>query len=83
MGRQRRRNIAEKVAAGGAAAVIGKGARRVDAQPVSARLAKRIDTLHGQAGQVLHYFTSEATKPGQWCGEHCRTAAHTRLAKPS
>jgi len=48
-----------------AAAVVDDGTRRVRAEPVAARFAQRINALHGQAGQVLHRFTSQAAKPSQ------------------
>jgi hypothetical protein len=54
------RNVAEHVAAAGAAAVIADGAGGVGAQPVTASVASRIDTLHGKAGQVLHAFFPQA-----------------------
>ena len=62
---KRRRHIAEKIPAARATAVVGDRARDVRAQPVAAKLAHWIDALHGQAGQVLHSFTSAASKLGQ------------------
>jgi hypothetical protein len=50
-----RRHGTEKVAAAGAAAVVADdGAGYVCAEPVTAGFAQRIDTLHGETGQVLH-----------------------------
>ena len=60
-----RRNVAKKISAAGAAAVVGYRASDVRPHPMAARFAQRIDALHGQAGQVLHRFTSQAAKPSQ------------------
>lgn len=62
---QRRRHVAEKIAAAGAAAIVGDGTGDIHAQPMASGFAHRIDALHGQAGQVLHSFTSVAAWPGQ------------------
>ena len=61
---ERRRHVAKKVPTGRATAVVSNGAGRVHAQAVAARFARRIDALHRQAGQVLHRFSSKATKLG-------------------
>jgi len=61
---ERRRHVAKKVPTGRATAVVSNGACRVHPQPVAARFARRIDALHRQAGQVLHRFSSKATKLG-------------------
>ncbi|HKW33017.1 MAG TPA: hypothetical protein VJN92_08425 [Candidatus Acidoferrum sp.] len=61
---ERRRNVLEKIAAARAAAIVGYRAGDIHPQPMAARLTQRVDALHGQAGQVLHSFTSEAAKPG-------------------
>lgn len=62
---KRRRHVAEKIPAARAAAVVGDRTSHVHAHPMAASFAHRIDALHGQAGQVLHSFTSAAAKPGQ------------------
>jgi hypothetical protein len=51
---ERRGNGTEVVAAAGAVAVVGSGYCDIGAHPLAAGLAKRIDALHGEAGQVLH-----------------------------
>ncbi len=51
---ERRGDIAKEVAAAGATAVVGDGAGGIGAEPVAARVAQRIDALHGEAGQILH-----------------------------
>jgi hypothetical protein len=59
---ERWRNVAEHVAAAGAAPVIADRASGVGAQPVTAGVAGRIDALNGEAGQVLHsIFPQEAS----------------------
>jgi hypothetical protein len=35
-------------------AVAAEGSSEIGAEPVTAGIAKRIDALHGEAGQVLH-----------------------------
>jgi hypothetical protein len=52
---QRRGNVTQKIAAAGAAAVNSKRSGGVGAEPVTAGFAKRIDTLHREAGQILHF----------------------------
>jgi len=59
---KRRRHVAEKVSAARAAAIAGDRARDIRAHPMPAGLTQGIDTLHGQAGQVLHSFTSADAK---------------------
>jgi hypothetical protein len=51
---QRRGNVAEEVAAAGAAAVIADGIGGVGAHPLSAGFALHVDALNGEAGQILH-----------------------------
>ena len=51
---ERRRDVAEKIAAAGAAAVVDDGTGGVGAKPVATGFAQRIDTLHGETGQILH-----------------------------
>jgi hypothetical protein len=53
-GAERRRDVAEEIAAAGAVAVVGSGNCDIGAHPLAARFAERIDALHGETGQVLH-----------------------------
>jgi hypothetical protein len=62
---ERWRDIAEEVAAAGAAAVVGDGAGGIGAEPVSTRVAQRINALHGEAGQILH-ADSLSGQPALW-----------------
>jgi hypothetical protein len=62
---ERRRNVAEEVAAARAVAVVGSGSRDIGAHPLTTSFAKRIDTLHGETGQVLHFSPSAAAKLGR------------------
>jgi len=59
---ERRGNVAEEVAAAGAMAVAAEGSGEIGAEPVTAGFAKRIDALHGEAGQVLHLFSLSGRK---------------------
>lgn len=72
---KRRRHVAEEIPTARAAAIIGEWAGDIHPQPMAAGLAQRIDALHGQAGQILHSFTSEAAKPDQSHGKHHQAAA--------
>ena len=54
---ERRRDVAEEIAAAGAMAVAAEGRGEIGAQPVTASIALRIDALHGEAGHVLHLFS--------------------------
>ena len=54
---ERRRNVAEKIAATGTAAVIGSGSGDIGPEPVTAGFALRIDALHRKAGQVFHFLS--------------------------
>ena len=54
---ERRRNVSEKIAATGTAAVIGSGSGDIGPEPVTAGFALRIDALHREAGQVLHFLS--------------------------
>jgi hypothetical protein len=54
---ERRRDIAQKIAAAGAATVIADGAGGIGAQPVTSGVALRIDTLHSETGQILHMLS--------------------------
>ncbi|OLB35909.1 MAG: hypothetical protein AUH11_13095 [Acidobacteria bacterium 13_2_20CM_57_17] len=57
-----RRNIAQEFAAAGAAAFASKRSRGISTKPVTAGFAQRIDTLHREAGQILHFLSPEAAK---------------------
>jgi len=59
---ERRGNVAEEVAAAGAMAVAAERSSEIGAEPVTAGFAERIDTLHGEAGQVLHLFSLSGRK---------------------
>jgi hypothetical protein len=48
------RNVAEEIAAAGATAVVAERGGLIGTHPLTAGFAKRIDALHGEAGQVLH-----------------------------
>ena len=54
---ERRRNVAEKVAAARAVAFGAKGGGAVSAEPVTAGCALRIDALHRKAGQIFHFLS--------------------------
>ena len=54
---QRRRHIAQRIAAAWAAPLHAKRSRGIRAQPLAARFTSRIDALHGKAGQKLHSFS--------------------------
>src|SRR2546427_5177430 len=56
---ERRRDIVQRSAAIAAAVRTAD----VDAQPMSAGLAFRIDALHGPSGQILHRFPPWAIRP--------------------
>jgi hypothetical protein len=59
---ERRGDIAEKIAAAGAAAIGAEGSGDIGAEPVTAGFAQRIDALHREAGQILHFFSFRAAK---------------------
>jgi hypothetical protein len=52
---ERRRDIAQEVAAAGAAPFNADRRRGIGAQPMAARFALGIDALNGEAGQILHW----------------------------
>lgn len=79
---QRRRHVAEKIPTARAAAIVGDRARDVHAQPMAAGFAQWINALHGQAGQILHSFTSQAAEPGQFLGRFALTAARRNRPSP-
>jgi len=72
---ERRRNVAKKIAAAGAAAVAAERDGDVSAQPVAARFAHRINALHGEAGQVLHFISLR----GRQAQAECPQATGGRL----
>jgi hypothetical protein len=43
-------------------AVASEGSGEIGAEPVTAGVALRIDTLHGEAGQVLHFVSLSGRK---------------------
>jgi hypothetical protein len=43
-------------------AVAAEGRGEIGAEPVTARVASRIDALHREAGQVLHLFSLNGRK---------------------
>jgi len=51
---ERRWNIAQRIAATGAASFVAKCPGGIGTQPVASRFALRIDALDGEAGQKLH-----------------------------
>jgi len=63
---ERRRNVAEEIAAAGAAAVIGNGSGDISAKPMPAGFTLRIDALHREAGQVLHFLSLRKTLMKGW-----------------
>jgi hypothetical protein len=78
---ERRRNVAEEVAATGAVAVVRSGSRDIGAHPLAAGFAERIDTLHGKTGHVLHFFSLTGRKAQV---NSCATTKRSRIkiAKP-
>ena len=59
---ERGRNVAEEITAAGAAAIGAERSGEIGAHPLTAGFARRIDTLHGEAGQELHFSPSVAAK---------------------
>jgi hypothetical protein len=59
---ERRGNVAEEIAAAGAVAIAAEWSGGIGAEPVAAGFALRIDTLHGETGQVLHCSPLVAAK---------------------
>ena len=57
-----RRNITQEFAAAGAAAFGSKSSSGISTKPVTAGLAQRIDTLHREAGQILHFLSPTGRK---------------------
>src|SRR5438552_4771559 len=72
-----RRNIAQEFAAAGAAAFASKRSSGISTKPVTAGFAQRIDTLHREAGQVLHFLSPEAASSVDQgatnCSQHLKT----------
>ena len=57
-----RRDITQEFAAAGAAAFASKRSGGIGAKPVTAGFAQRIDTLHREAGQILHFLSPRSRK---------------------
>jgi hypothetical protein len=53
-GAEGRGDVAEVVTTTGAVAVAAEGSGEIGAHPLAAGFAERINTLHGETGQVLH-----------------------------
>jgi hypothetical protein len=70
---ERRRNITERIATGGAAAFDAKGPSGVRPQPMASRFALRIDALHGEAGQKLHMSSPQRPAGSVAAGRVART----------
>jgi hypothetical protein len=68
---ERRGNVAEEIAAAGAVAVAAEWSGGIGAEPVAASFALRIDTLHGETGHVLHFFSPQRPQARSaeppWC----------------
>ena len=64
---ERRRHVAQGIAAARAAAFVAERAGGVGAQPLASRLALRINALHGEAGQKLHVVFPH--RPLRLCGD--------------
>jgi len=43
-------------------AVAAEGSGEIGAEPMTAGFAERIDTLHGETGQVLHLYSLSSRK---------------------
>jgi hypothetical protein len=59
---ERRGNVAKEIAAAGAMAVHAERSGGIGAEPVTAGFALRIDALHGETGQVLHFLSLSGRK---------------------
>jgi hypothetical protein len=68
-----RGNVAEEIAAAGAATVCAEGSGDIGAEPVAAGVALRIDALHRKAGQELHFFPPEATSSRRFRNDRWRS----------
>jgi hypothetical protein len=79
---ERRRDVAKKVAATGAAAFGAKRGGGVGAEPMTACFADRIDTLHREAGQILHFLPPRNRKAQIHLKCDCRATATKRLGVP-
>ena len=51
---ERRGDVAKKIAAAGATAIVANGIDGIGTQPVAAGVTLRINALYGKAGHVLH-----------------------------
>ena len=73
---ERRRDVAEEVAATGAPAVVSDGAGGIGAEPMAACIAQWIYALDGKAGQILHWHSLSGRQlcgaPNGWCGRSSR-----------
>ena len=59
---ERRRNIAQEVAAARATAFCAERSGSIGAEPVTAGIAQRIDTLHRETGHILHFLSPRRRK---------------------
>src|SRR5208282_4845680 len=76
---ERWRDVAEEVAAAGAAAIVGNGTGGIGAEPVAAGFTHRIDALHGETGQILHWHSLSGR---QLCGTRTACATEAPLGGP-
>ena len=51
---ERRGNRAQEIPAARAPAIVDDRTRSVGPEPVTTRIAQRVDALHGESGQILH-----------------------------
>lgn len=51
---ERRGNGAQEIPAARAPAIVDDGTGSVGPEPVTTRIAQRVDALHGESGQILH-----------------------------
>ena len=76
---ERRGNVAEGIAAAGAVAVAAQGSGGIGAEPAAAGRASRIDTLHREARQKLHFFSLSG---GKAQADSCATARPSTVSRP-
>src|SRR6266566_3870696 len=76
---ERRGNVAEGIAAAGAVAVAAQGSGGIGAEPAAAGRALRIDTLHSEARQKLHFFSLSG---GKAQADSCATARPSTVSRP-
>src|SRR6266566_21648 len=72
-------NVAEGIAAAGAVAVAAQGSGGIGAEPAAAGRASRIDTLHREARQKLHFFSLSG---GKAQADSCATARPSTVSRP-